>query len=365
VVTAVREPADERFMRRALFHAARGRGRTTPNPMVGAAIVSPEGVVVGQGWHERAGEPHAEVHALEAAGPRAQGATLYVTLEPCCHTGLTGPCTERVIDAGIARVVAAIEDPDPRVSGKGVERLRSRGIAVDVGVCGVEAARLNEAFLTLKKCARPLVIAKAAASLDGRVAAAPGQRTAISSRQANVSSQLLRAGVDAIAVGSETVIVDDPLLTVRDCHRLRPLVRVVFDRRLRTPPTARLLSTLADGPVIIVGGQQSNGSDARAGRLADAGAQVVNAAGLSESLRALVRWDVSSVLLEGGPRLQSAFARAGLIDRLCLIVAPHTLGADGVPWLDHDVLPPSALSWRAAEPKGIDLWIEADVHGHC
>jgi diaminohydroxyphosphoribosylaminopyrimidine deaminase/5-amino-6-(5-phosphoribosylamino)uracil reductase len=333
--------------------------------MVGAVIVSPDGVVVGQGWHARAGEPHAEVHALGVAGAQAQGATLYVTLEPCCHTGRTGPCTERIIAAGIARVVAAIEDPNPRVSGKGFDRLRSRGVAVDVGVCAVEATRLNAAFLTVKKCARPLVVAKAAASLDGKVAVAPGQRTSITSRQANVSSQLLRAGVDAIAVGSETVIVDDPLLTVRDCHRVRPLIRVVFDRRLRTPPTARLFSTLGDGPVIIVTGDHANESEAQAQALANAGAQVVNAGDLPQALAALVRWDISTLLLEGGPRLQEAFARAGLIDRLCLIVAPHVLGDSGVPWLDHDALPPSSLSWTTAEPKGIDLWMEADVHRHC
>ncbi len=352
-------------MRRALFHAARGRGRTTPNPMVGAVVVSPDGVIVGQGWHERAGEPHAEVHALEEAGARAKGATLYVTLEPCCHTGRTGPCTERLIDAGIARVVAAIEDPDPRVAGKGFERLRSRGVIVDLGVCGVEAARLNAAFFIVKKCARPLVIAKAAASIDARVAASPGERTAITSRQANLRSQLLRAGVDAIAVGSETVLVDDPLLTVRDCYRLRPLVRVVFDRRLRIPPSARLFSTLDDGPVIIVRGDPTAGSDARAEALAHAGAQFVDARDLQEALSALLRSDVSTMLLEGGPRLQSAFARAGMIDRLCLIVAPQTLGEQGVPWLDSEALPHSTLSWTTAEPTGVDLWIEADVHGHC
>ena len=355
---------DTTMMRRALFHAARGRGRTTPNPMVGAVVVSPDGVVVGQGWHERAGEPHAEANALDDARDNARGATMYVTLEPCCHVGRTGPCTQRIIDAGIARVVAATTDPDERVSGQGFAALRAHGIAVEERVCEDEAIRLNQAFITVKTLRRPLVVIKAATTLDARVAARAGERTAITSPEANRKSQLLRAAVDAVAVGSETVLVDDPLLTARECRRLRPLVRAVFDRRLRTPPMARLFSTVAEGPVIIFTSRRSDAAPARVRALEDAGAVVVDSASIEDALHALIRWDVSTLLVEGGPALQAAFVSARLVDRLHLIVAPHVLGADGIKWLGPDVLPVSSLSRLAAEPRGPDTWIEADVHGH-
>lgn len=352
-------------MRRALLHAARGQGRTTPNPMVGAVVVTSDGVVVGHGWHERAGDAHAEVHALEAAGPRARGATLYVTLEPCCHTGRTGPCTRRVADAGIARVVAAMQDPDPRVAGRGFAELRAHGIDVDEGIGAAEALRLNQAFVATRRLGRPLVVLKAAASLDARVAAARGQRTAISSAGANLKSQVLRASVDAIAVGSETVLVDDPLLTARGCCRVRPLVRVVFDRRLRVPSSARVLSTLDAGPVVVVTGRLDEHTAPRASRVESAGATIVEADDLGSALEALLRWDVSTLLVEGGPSLQASFAAASLVDRVHLIVAPHAIGEDGVPWLDADTLPLSGSTIVSAEPRGPDVWIEADVHRHC
>jgi diaminohydroxyphosphoribosylaminopyrimidine deaminase/5-amino-6-(5-phosphoribosylamino)uracil reductase len=352
-------------MRRALFHAARGQGRTTPNPMVGAVVVSAEGVLVGQGWHERAGEPHAEVHALDAAGDRARGASLYVTLEPCCHVGRTGPCTDRIIDAGIARVICALQDPNPRVSGEGFATLRAHGITVDTGVCEQEAARLNAAFIAVQTLGRPLVIMKAATSLDACVAARPGARTPITSPEANRKTQWLRASVDAIAVGSETLLVDDPLLTARACPRVRPLVRVVFDRRLRTPPAARLFSTLAEGPVIMITASRSEDSTGKVSALEAAGAVVLEAESLLDALETLRQWDVSALLVEGGPVLQRAFAAAGLVDRVHLVVAPQTLGADGVKWLNTEDLALSFSSEIAAEPRGTDIWIEADVHRHC
>jgi diaminohydroxyphosphoribosylaminopyrimidine deaminase/5-amino-6-(5-phosphoribosylamino)uracil reductase len=248
---------DRRWMRRALEQARRGLGRTTPNPVVGACVVTDEGVVVGDGAHERAGEPHAEVHALNEAGERARGATLYCTLEPCSHTGRTGPCTERIIAAGIGRVVAAMQDPFPLVSGRGFAALRAHGITVDEGVEREAALRLNQPFLTSVRDGRPFVILKAAASIDGRIAEQTGTRTRLTSTAANRRVQYMRAQVDAVAVGSETVLVDDPMLTVRDVYRERPLTRVVFDRRLRTPPNARLFSTLAAGPVIILTSRQA------------------------------------------------------------------------------------------------------------
>jgi diaminohydroxyphosphoribosylaminopyrimidine deaminase / 5-amino-6-(5-phosphoribosylamino)uracil reductase len=357
------ERFDDAMMRRALFHAARGQGRTTPNPMVGAVVVSAHGVVVGHGWHERAGGPHAEVHALDAAGERSRGGTLYVTLEPCCHRGRTGPCTERVIAAGITRVVAAMCDPDPRVNGRGFARLREQGIAVEEGVCAADAARLNAAFVTVTTRRRPLVICKAATSLDGRVARRPGERTAITSQGANRRTQVLRAAVDAIAVGSETVLVDDPLLTARECHRVRPLIRVVFDRRLRTPAAARLFTTLSEGPVIIMTRAPRGAAAQRAAALEAVGATVVDAPTVGDALSALLARDVSTVLVEGGPRLQAALWEAKVIDRLHLIVASHVLGPDATPWLDDSVAPRASWSRLTVDPRGPDTWIEADVHG--
>lgn len=239
-------------MRRAIAVAARGLGRTTPNPVVGCCIVTAEGVVVGDGAHERAGGPHAEVNALLEAGSHARGATLYCTLEPCVHIGRTGPCTERIIEAGVSRVVAAIEDPDPRVSGRGFEKLKAHGIEVVVGVEREAAERVNRAYLMTSRRGRPWVILKAAMSGDGNVAARPGERTLITSEAARLHAQLVRAEVDAIAIGSGTLLADDPLLTVREVYRERPLTRVVFDRRLRTIPSARLLTTVDSGPVIIL-----------------------------------------------------------------------------------------------------------------
>lgn len=351
------------MMRRALFHAARGAGRTTPNPMVGAVVVSRDGVIVGHGWHHRAGEPHAEVHALDDAGERAAGGTLYVTLEPCCHVGRTGPCTQRILESRVARVVAAMIDPDPRVSGRGFAELRAHGVEV---VCGVEeprARRLNDAFRTVRLHGRPLVVLKAAVSVDGCVAATTGARTALTSRDANRRTQWLRATADAVAVGSETVLVDDPLLTVREYQRVRPLVRVVVDRRLRTPPTARLLATLDAGPVIIITAP-GKGASARGAALHDAGATVLEAATLAEGIAALIAFDVSTLLVEGGPTLHRALVEAALVDRIHVIVAPLPLGPAGVRWIDTTTLAPSRLAWVAAEPRGPDTWLEADVQWH-
>jgi len=213
VVTADVVADDTFWMRRALTLAERGLGRTTPNPVVGACVVTADGVVVGHGSHERAGGPHAEVHALNEAGGHAFGATLYCTLEPCAHTGRTGPCTERIVAAGIRRVVAPVEDPDPRVRGRGFEALRRAGIDVHVGPCREAAIRLNQPFFTTVGRGRPFVILKAATSLDGCLAEQPGRRTRLTSDPANRRVQYTRARVDAIAVGSETVLVDDPVLT--------------------------------------------------------------------------------------------------------------------------------------------------------
>jgi diaminohydroxyphosphoribosylaminopyrimidine deaminase / 5-amino-6-(5-phosphoribosylamino)uracil reductase len=355
---------DRRFMRRALVHAARCEGATTPNPMVGAVVVTADGVVVGQGRHERAGEPHAEVHALNEAGARARGATLYVTLEPCCHTGRTGPCTTRIIEAGIARVVAAVTDPNPAVCGAGFAELRRHGIVVSVGECRAEAERLNRGFFAVHQEGRPMVVLKAAVSLDGRIARRPGERTPLSSPAALRRTHVLRASLDALAVGAETLLVDDPLLTVRECYRSRPLLRVVFDRRLRTPPEARVFSTLESGPVIILTSyeaKEAHGDRVRA--LEALGATVEGGDGrLAGALATLRAREVSSMLVEGGARLHAALWDAGVVDRLHLVTTPRMLGPEGVPVFG------GVADWRArvvpvaTSVVGADTWMEADVH---
>jgi diaminohydroxyphosphoribosylaminopyrimidine deaminase / 5-amino-6-(5-phosphoribosylamino)uracil reductase len=358
-------------MARALALAERGRGRTSPNPMVGALVVDTDGVIVGRGAHEFAGGPHAEIHALAEAGDRARGATLYCTLEPCSHTGRTGPCAPRVVAAGIRRAVIAGEDPNPHVSGRGLELLRASGVDVTVGVRGDEAERMNRPFFTLMRRGRPLVTMKAALSVDGFVAARRGARTALTGVEANGAVHRERAEVDAIAVGSETMLVDDPLLTARGVYRYRPLVRVVFDRRVRTPPDARIFDTRDAGPIIIMGLASSRAEDrSRAQAVIDAGAQVelltCDPASSDEFLTAalsrLGALGVASLIVEGGPTLHDALWRAGLVDRVELFLTPHTIGPEGVRWIpfgDGDVAGLRELSVR---PLGNDVAIEGYVH---
>ena len=323
---------DLALMRRALFHAGRGVGVTTPNPVVGAVVVDRDGIVVGQGRHERAGGPHAEVHALAEAAGRAAGGTMYVTLEPCCHVGRTGPCTQRILNAGVTRVVVATLDPFPRVAGRGVEVLRAAGVAVEVGLEGAAARRLNAGFLSAHERRRPFVIVKAAVSADGRIAAVPGAPSAISGPAAQRRTQRLRAAVDAIAVGSGTVLADDPRLSVRDVVRRRPWRRVIFDRRLRTPPDAALLAAPGDGQVIIVAAGEARIAQAdRVAALTDRGALIVEADTLAAACHRLVEFGIQTLLVEGGAVLHRSFWEADLVDRMHLIVAPHAVGDAGVP----------------------------------
>jgi diaminohydroxyphosphoribosylaminopyrimidine deaminase/5-amino-6-(5-phosphoribosylamino)uracil reductase len=352
------------YMERALFHAARGAGRTSPNPLVGAVVVSADGVVVGQGFHQRAGGPHAEVHALAEAGARARGATLYCTLEPCCHQGRTGPCVSLIVDAGVARVVAAVEDPNPAVRGRGFAFLRARGVTVDVGLAAETAVTLNQPFFTLMREGRPFVVLKAATSLDGRLAAAPGRRTILTSAAANRHAHRVRAEVDAIGVGSGTILTDDPALTARGAYRARPLVRVIFDRRLRTPPQARVLSTPEAGPVIIV----TTAAAARAQRrtaLEARGAQIEVAADhtLRAALERLAARQIESLLLEGGAAVHAAAWDEGVVDYVRLYITPHVLGVHAVPWLPDRSFSSADLRDRRVTPLGSDVLIEGYVHG--
>lgn len=348
-------------MRRALRLAARGRGGTSPNPMVGASVIAPDGTVVGDGWHRRAGLPHAEVNALAQAGPRTWGATLVCTLEPCCHHGQTGPCVDRIVEAGIREVVVATLDPNPQVAGGGVRYLQDHGIRVLIGPLGPEARRLNAGFFTLMRQGRPFVVLKAGVSLDGAVAAGRGRRTEITGPAARRRVQRLRAEVDAVAVGSETVLVDDPLLTVREVYRERPLARVVFDRRLRVPPRARMLSTLSQGPVLVLTSSPADRS-AAADALRAAGAEVAAVGDLPGGLRRLASRGISSVLLEGGPTIQRAAWEAGMIDRVVLFVAPRAISAGGVPLVGGEGPSFAALHDLRVEPCGEDVMVHGYVH---
>ena len=351
-------------MRRAIEQARRGLGRTTPNPVVGAVVVSDEGVVIGQGSHEFAGGPHAEINALDEAGADARGATLYCTLEPCSHTGRTGPCSERIIAAGIRRVVAAMEDPFPLVSGRGFAALRAQGIEVDVGVEHEAAVRLNQPFLITVRTGRPFVILKAATSLDGRIAV-EGERTSLSSLGALRHAQYMRATVDAIGVGSETMLIDDPLLTAREVYRERPLARVIFDRRLRTPASARVFTTLGSGPVIILTAPDAERTDGRGVRaLREQGATVlpVNDGRIEGALRRLPPLGIQSLLIEGGARLHAAVWDEDLADYVQLYVTPPWLGDEGVPLLAGRNFSSASLHERRVEQIGPDVLIEGYVH---
>lgn len=355
---------DRALMRRALRLAERGRGRTSPNPIVGATVVDGAGVIVGDGYHERAGQAHAEVRALDAAGARARGATLYCTLEPCCHVGRTGPCVERILAAGIRRVVTAVVDPNPLVNGAGVAWLRDRGVSVTVGVEEAAAARQNAPFFTRVRRHRPFVIAKAAVSLDGSIASSAGVRTEISGPAARRAVQRLRAEIDAVGIGSGTLLVDDPSLTVREVFRFRPLMRVIFDRGLRTPPTSRIFSTREQGPIVVLTLEATQAArGAAADALRGAGAQIAAVSGpdLADALKQLADLGVSSLLLEGGAALHAAAWDARMIDRVQLYVAPSAVGVGGVPAFGGRSISLHDLRNRRVEPCGDDVLIEGDV----
>ncbi len=317
---------DYLFMSRTLRLAERGVCTTHPNPRVGCVVVR-DGEIVGEGWHRRVGEPHAEVLALRQAGERARGATVYVNLEPCCHQGRTPPCSSSLIDARVARVVAAMEDPNPLVSKGGIDRLRSAGIKVDVGVMREQAERLNRGFVQRMRHGRPWVTLKLAASLDGRTAMSSGESKWITSEASRMDVQRLRARSSAIMTGSGTVLADDPSLTVRiDGHDRQPM-RVAVDTRLRMPVNARLL-TLPGGALIYT--VEDNRS--KADHLTRAGADVAavpakdNRVDLDAVLKDLAARGVSELLVEAGRTLSGSMLYRHLVDELILYLAPNMLG---------------------------------------
>ena len=360
---------DERFMQRALDIAANARGLTSPNPMVGAVVVK-DGAMVSEGFHRAAGQPHAEVEALAAAGLRARGATLYVTLEPCVHQGRTPPCAPVVVASGVRRVVIATGDPNPRVSGRGIEMLRESGIAVDTGVLETAAFTLNRIFLTAMREGRPHVTLKAASTLDGKIADIHGASKWITGDAARLEARRLRSEADAVVVGIGTVLADDPALTVRlDGPWPRQPLRVVLDSKARTPVASRLIQGEPAGHAVIAVGAEAPADRVHA--LEAAGAQVLRCPGPdgrvspADLLKALVAREVRGVLVEGGAEVAGSFLEAGLVDRVAMFVAPLLLGGAKAPTavagLGRELKRALALDAVEVRRIGADVLIEGDV----
>lgn len=336
--------SDQNFMSTALRLAQRGLGNVWPNPAVGCVIVSASehgGQVIGRGWTQPGGRPHAETVALDQARARfgddaLAGAHVFVTLEPCSHTGRTPPCADALIDAGVGRVVIACEDPDPRVSGAGTERLRVAGIQVETDLCRAEAESLNAGFLTRVRDGRPLVTLKTATTSDGRIATRTGASKWITGSPARAHAHLMRATHDAIAVGVGTVAADDPGLTSRlpGLENRSPL-RVVFDSNLRVSPNAKLIATAHETPTWVIGCEGADAAHRRV--LESAGVHVVEVAAkdghvdLSAGLQALGAEGVTRLMVEGGAQVSTSLLRAGLVDQLYWFRAPSLIGGDGLP----------------------------------
>jgi diaminohydroxyphosphoribosylaminopyrimidine deaminase/5-amino-6-(5-phosphoribosylamino)uracil reductase len=341
--------ADQRFMRLALTLGRRGQGRTWPNPAVGAVVVK-DGVIVGRGWTQPGGRPHAEPEALMHAGEAARGATLYVTLEPCSHVGKSPPCADAIVAAGIARVVSAIEDPNPEVAGQGHAKLRAAGIKVDIGVGAVEAVRDHAGHVRRVRDRRPHVILKLAVSSDDKIAAVGHKPVAITGESARARVHLLRAQCDAILVGIGTVLADDPLLTCRlPGMEARSPVRVVLDPNLRMPGVSRLVHSARETPLWVVTSGLAEAPAAM--KLGAAGAQLIRVATTNTPrpaldplavLHALAEKGITRLLVEGGARVASSFVAADLVDEVWLLRGPEAVGSDGVAALD--ALPLSALT---------------------
>jgi diaminohydroxyphosphoribosylaminopyrimidine deaminase / 5-amino-6-(5-phosphoribosylamino)uracil reductase len=349
------------FMRRALRLAA--RGRTSPNPMVGAVVVR-DGVIVGEGFHPKAGEPHAEVFALETAGDQADGAILYVTLEPCCHHGRTPPCAEAVIHSGVKRVVVAMEDPNPVVSGTGIKALHKAGIEVEVGLLEDKARRLNEGYVKRVTVGLPFVVWKAAMTLDGKIATRSGDSRWVTGEMARRAVHRLRSRSDAVMVGIGTVLADDPELTVRHAKGMSPL-RVVVDSEGRVPLDARVLNS--EAPTIVV--TRRSAPEANLDRLWSAGVRVLGVRDvkgridLGYLMGELAKMGINTVLLESGGELAASMIAGGLVDRGLLFIAPKIAGGrdaktpvegEGVELMDQ-ALP---VSRPAVRRFGDDLALE-------
>ena len=349
---------DEYYMRLALELAAKARGQTGVNPVVGCVIVK-DGRIVGLGSHLRRGEAHAEIHALNMAGDEARGATVYVTLEPCSHHGRTPPCADRLIGAGVARVVAAATDPNPKVSGRGLAKLREAGIETACGLLEPESRKLNEAFEKYIRTGLPFVTLKAGATMDGRLAAGSGDSRWVTGEASREAAHTLRHRHDAIMIGAGTALRDDPSLTTRTpVPGLNP-VRVVVDSRLTLPLHLKLF-TDGQAPTIVLAAEEANGG--KRGRLEAAGVEVVGCKAdgsridLRDAMRKLGEREIASVLLEGGGKLNGAMLEAGLIDKVAIFYAPKIVGGAGTPLFD------AGLADRMAEAVRL-VRIEIERYG--
>ncbi|VBB07933.1 riboflavin biosynthesis protein ribd [Lucifera butyrica] len=323
---------DEYYMRQALALAERGLGRTRPNPMVGAVIVR-DNTVVGQGWHKKAGTPHAEIHALTQAGDLARGATLYVTLEPCSHYGRTGPCADAVIQAGIKKVVVAMVDPNPLVAGKGLEKLRAAGIEVVEGILAGQAAGLNEVFIKWVTTGMPFGILKTAMTLDGKIATVSGQSQWITGPPARQFVHTLRDRYDGILVGIGTVLADDPALTARLPQATQNPVRIVADSLARTPLTAKVVNDEAATIVAVL----PEAPPERREALQKKGVDVVvvprgkTGIDLKSLFQILGKRGISSILIEGGPAVNQSALAANVVDKVYWFIAPKIIGGTSAP----------------------------------
>jgi diaminohydroxyphosphoribosylaminopyrimidine deaminase/5-amino-6-(5-phosphoribosylamino)uracil reductase len=363
---AAEKAADLRFMQLALALGRRGQGRTWPNPAVGAVVVN-DGVIVGRGWTQPGGRPHAEPEALQRTGKAARGATLYVTLEPCSHFGRSPPCADAVIAAGIARVVSAVEDPNPEVAGQGHAKLRAAGIVVDVGLCAAEAARDHAGHFRRIRDKRPHVILKLAVSSDDKIGAAGRKPVAITGEAAKARVHLLRAQCDAVLVGIGTVQADDPLLTCRlPGMEAQSPIRVVLDRALRISGTSRLVHSARETPLWVMTSSLSEAPAAM--KLGAAGAQVIRVAttttpppglDLANVLHALAEKGITRLLVEGGARVASSFVAAGLVDEIWLLRGPDAVGADGVAALD--ALPLTSITQSPTFERRAGETLQKDV----
>lgn len=349
---------DHRYMARALQLAARGLYTTSPNPRVGCVIVK-NGRIIGEGWHQKAGEPHAEVHALMEAGMAAQGATVYVSLEPCAHHGRTPPCADALIGAGVAKVIAAAQDPNPKVAGEGLARIKAAGIEAQCGLMEAQARELNEGFFKRMVYGHPFVRIKTASSLDGKTALSSGESKWITGEAARADVHRLRARACAILTGIETVLADNPQMNVRGIETVRQPIKVIVDSSLRTPPDA----TILQGAKTLIACAAPDAKKAAA--LEAAGAEILCLPGadgkvdLSALLSRLAQKGVNELMTEAGPRLNGALIAAGLADEWVQYLAPCLLGSAARPLfeLDEPASMQERLNWKLADQRmlGADL----------
>ncbi|MTI79818.1 MAG: bifunctional diaminohydroxyphosphoribosylaminopyrimidine deaminase/5-amino-6-(5-phosphoribosylamino)uracil reductase RibD [Firmicutes bacterium] len=361
---------DQYYMKEALQLAAKAEGYTSPNPMVGAVVVK-DGRIVGCGYHQKAGTPHAEVHALKDAGVKAEGATIYVTLEPCCHYGRTPPCTEAIKNAGVNRVVVAITDPNPLVAGKGLNVLKEAGIEVTSGVLASEATKLNEVFIKYITTKMPFVVLKAAVSLDGKIATVGGESQWITGPESRLYAHRLRHKYDGILVGINTILDDDPSLTTRlpEGDGVDP-VRIVLDSKCRTPVNAKIINQSSKAKTIIAVTEAADKNKITALKKAGVEVLVINdqegMVNLDQLLRRLGEMQITSLLVEGGSGVHGSFLTAGVIDKVYWFIAPMLIGGRDAPGaVAGSGIKELTAAVRLNQPRvnrfGADICIEGNI----